>query len=513
MIQRANSSCSSKHRTPAVAVLIALVAGILCLLAATGGHTQASGVSAVHPLAVTQPGPNLQDCESGAADPGCAATQPPANAAGHPTVVSSTHSLWLPVTASGPGPDAAPFGVQLYRSNAALVDHVTETGAGWIRIPLDWSTVEPENTKPKNFQWSEELDEQLATLSRKNVRIILTLEDNPAWAATYPGGPVDLADISQLVQFMRAAVARYGAPPYNVKHWEFYNEPDNGNELLASSGWGYFGYQPEAYVEMLSAVYGSIKAVDPQAQIVFGGLAYDRWTSVGGPFVEEFLDKVLEGEGAKYFDLMNFHYYPGFRDVWQPYGQGIIGKATYLRRKMAAYDVYKPVICTETGMWSDAANGGSDELQSRYVGQAFARAMVADLQPTIWFQLLDDSRLGVWKFGLLDPDLRPKPSYQAYQTAVEQLSPAECVRTLEAGETGSAQIEAYEFLVDGGLTTLVMAWANDEQVYPLVLEVAQVTVVDKYGSETFLSDGDDGAVDGKVQATIGPSPIYLRFQP
>jgi hypothetical protein len=482
-------------------VLIAVVLGLLAPLCAAGNSAQASSAG-------------ILSGQSDASDPHHTSVHASDHATiGHPSSALASTTIWLPVLASGPWPDPPPFGVQLYKNSVSLVDQIADTGAGWIRIPLKWSQIEPENTQPRYFRWPEDLDEQLAALSSKNVRIILTLEGNPGWAATYAGGPVDLVDMAQLVQFMRAAVAHYGVAPYNVKYWEFYNEPDNGDELYADLGWGYFGNQPEAYVEMLSAVYSPIKDLDPQAQILFGGLAYDRWTNTGGPFVEDFFDKVLESGGAAYFDLMNFHYYPSFRDVWQPYGQGIIGKATYLRRKMAAYDVYKPIICTETGMWSDEANGGSDELQSRYVVQAFARSMAASLQPTIWFQLVDDKALGKHKTGLLDSDLRPKPSYQAYQTAVQQLSAAEYIRTLDSAETGSGEIEAYEFLMDEGMTRIVTAWTNDEELYTLALAAPHVTVVDKFGGETVLSDGDDGAVDGQVQAPVGPSPIYLRHEP
>ena len=114
-------------------------------------------------------------------------------------------------------------------------------------------------------------------------------------------------------------------------------EPHSARGHDGGGGWGYFGHQPEAYVELLQAVYHPIKSEDAEAQIVFGGLAYDAWTGTGGPFVEDFLDKVLLNGGSDHFDVMNFHYYPVFDKVWAPYGNGIIGKTNYLRRKPAAF--------------------------------------------------------------------------------------------------------------------------------------------------------------------------------
>ena len=429
---------------------------------------------------------------------------------------SPAPAIFLPLVLNGhPQAPESSFGVALnwFRQRG---DKVLPLGASWIRTWLLWSWIEPENTRPENYQWPAWLDEEIAQLSAHGIRPILTIQGNPSWAATYPGGPVDLVELGELVEFMEAAVARYSAPPYNVKHWEFYNEPDNTSELYAQTGgWGYFGHQPEAYVELLAAVYGPMKAVDPEAQIVFGGLALDNWTTDDPPgnFARDFVDKVLQNGGGAYFDVMNFHYYIAFRHNWDPHGPGIIGKATALREKLASYGVYKPLICTETSMWSDALHGGSDELQCRYVPQVFARSMAAGLQTTIWYRLVEGGTVGDWKYGLMDSDVNPKPSYRAYQTMVRQLAPTRYVRTLDPGETSSDQIEAYEFDTHDGSTRILVAWTNDELAHALVLETAQVVVVDKFGSKTTIDDGGDGTADGRVWVDIGPSPVYLRFQP
>jgi hypothetical protein len=359
------------------------------------------------------------------------------------------------------------------------------------------------------------MDNLLADLSARNVKVILTMQGNPHWAATYPGGPIDLVSASELVQFMQAAVGRYSAPPYNVKHWELYNEPDNGSQWHAQKpGYGYFGHQPEAYVALLKSLYNPIKTVDPQAVILLGGLAYDNWDdgSNGLPFVRDFLDKVLAQGGGAYFDWMNFHYYPAYPH-WDAYGHGIIGKATFLRNKLAEYGVRKPIVCTESGMWSDAAHGGSDELQGRYVAQVYARSAAAKIQPTIWFHLVDEASLGTWKYGLLNPDLSPKPSFSAYKTAADQLGSAQYIRSLGSDETGTDQLEAYEFSTPGSSTRVIVAWTNDEASHPLILQADEVVLMAKYGGKTTIYDIYDGIPDGHVELTLGPSPVYLRLQP
>ncbi|MGQ9598985.1 MAG: cellulase family glycosylhydrolase [Anaerolineae bacterium] len=405
---------------------------------------------------------------------------------------------------------SAPYGVQIYGSSPSTALTIAQMGARWVRIPLKWSSIEPTNTTPDHYWWSSSYEAGLAQLAARNVRIILTLSENPSWAATYRNGPIDKASLSELAEFVVAAVKRYSGPPYYVKYWEFYNEPDNGVEHLAETGSSWFGTQPQAYVDLLKAVYQPIKEADPEAQVVLGGLAYDWFTEAGGPFVEDFLDEVLTKGGGNWFDVMNFHYYPTFRPNWEAYGIDIIGKANYLRNKLAGYGWQKPLICTEAGFWSDSVHDppGNHELQSRYVPQLFVRSQAADLGLTIWFMLID---LDGWKVGLFTPDMQPKPAHYAYSTLARQLSSARYVRTLSLAEIGSAEVEAYEYASLNG-SRIVVAWRkSDGPNHRMMLAGSQAVVVDKYGAQTTVYDGDDGYPDGRVTVTITASPVYIRI--
>ncbi len=440
----------------------------------------------------------------------------PANPTGYALarpVEAAQHQVFLPLLLR-PGASRPSAGVQFFAWDPTLVDSASQAGTTWLRVPLYWSLIEPNNTTPQYYQWIPALDEILAAAHEAGINVILTLKYNPEWAATYPSGPIDRVDMSELVEFVTAVMARYTVEPYDVEHLEIYNEPDNGNVQYArNGGWGFFGYQPEEYVRILSAIYAPLKAVNPKIQIVFGGMAYDRWDTENppGPFVESFLDNVLLLGGGQYFDVMNFHYYPVFAIKWAPYGVDIIGKSAYLRDKMAAYGVSKPLMCTETSMWSDAKHGGSDELQSRYFAQVFARSAAAGLETTTWFMLVDDPDPNATKYGLLNPDKSPKPAYTAYQTWANQVSGAEFDRTLSASETGSDRIEAHAFSAHGN--ALLVAWTDDESTRPMSLEASRVQVVDKYGGVTTVYDGDDGQIDFKVWVDVGPSPVYLHPVP
>jgi hypothetical protein len=404
------------------------------------------------------------------------------------------------------------FGVQMYAGGDEEVAEAVAAGVARVRIPLSWAMVEPTNTSPSGYQWNPLYEEWLARMRASSMDLILTIDRNPTWAATYPTGPIDKVPVSEFVDFVVAAVERYSAPPYNVKLWEFYNEPDNGDPLWALyASLGYWGPFPEEYAAMLEAVYRPVKQADPEAQVLLGGLAYDFWEEEGGPFIEEFLDRVLQAGGGAHFDVMNFHFYPtAFAEKWAPFGPGLIGKTTYLRDKLASYGLHKPMLCSEAGV--ENVNTGTDEIQSRYVPIVYVQAMAADLLSLSWFMLVDEN-LGYWKTGLLYADLTRKPAFYAYQTAALRLGHATYLGPMSTADKGTDAMEAYRFLAADRQQQLTVAWTNDGLTHPLALPAGLVLMVDKYGGESWVYDSADGQMDGETSVPVGSSPVYLYPKP
>jgi hypothetical protein len=63
--------------------------------------------------------------------------------------------------------------------------------------------------------------------------------------------------------------------------------------------------------------YTAIKAADPEATVVMGGLAYDRFTEYDGPFLRYFSDEVMQNGGGAYIDVLNIHYFTDFHVEWK----------------------------------------------------------------------------------------------------------------------------------------------------------------------------------------------------
>jgi hypothetical protein len=373
-----------------------------------------------------------------------------------------------------------------------------------VRIPAWWAWIEPINTTPDQYNWAV-LDPYVQAATASDVRLILTIEDNPAWAAATPGGPVN--NLADLQEFVAVLVARYP----QVEYWELYNEPD---------AYGRYGGKAGEYAQMLQAVYPVIKSANPRANVVLGGLALDWFQS--GFFDPAFLTTTLTTcAGASCFDVMNFHYYPPFRHVWEPYGRDIVGKTNFVRQILATHGYSQPVISTESS-WASGAQWGTPELQARYVPKLYARSYAADLSVSSWFALLDAD---LSESGLLGLGLTPRPAYYVYQTMATIMNGARYVRAIPSAETGSVRIEGYEFTVPGPSEDerLDLYWydcplmvnpgklpVECEDTLPLNLQASRVAMTDKLGSTVVVND-DDG--DGRVTVVVGSSPIYLDYNP
>jgi hypothetical protein len=437
-----------------------------------------------------------------------------------------THTAFLPLAFSrfDPSLGTPPFGVQMYGPLDAStgITYAVDVGASWVRANIFWSTIEPTDRQPEQYNWSSP-DAVIVDPALRGLNLLVTIRNAPDWAATYTNGPIDKVDIGEFAEFVGSLVERYdgdglddapGSPIVN--HWEFYNEPDAGDEFRASTGhsayWGHFGDQ---YAAMLETVYPVIKEANPNANVVFGGIAYDWFEDEGGPFVEEFLDDVLAAGGGQFFDIMNIHAYSGFTDDSEPENPGLRKKVEYIRAKMQSHGVDKPIIVSETGKHSNDLpdHPSSPELQARYVVVLFTQGIASDTKIVIWWMLKEPGSY-FWDNGLLDYDLDPKPSYHAFQTIVSELGTAHFERALTVTETGTSAMEAYVFTDNVYERPTYVAWlypleTSDES--PLRLPAFQATVRDIYGSAYTVLDGDDGVHDGQVTIPVSGQPVYVEI--
>jgi hypothetical protein len=435
---------------------------------------------------------------------------------------STNQTLFLPIVFRDYTPLLPTvFGAQMYgalNSPSSGITLTQEAHVYWSRWPLYWSIIEPADTVPENYDFSYH-DSSIISATQASLHLVATVQGNPSWAATYSQGPIDKVDIGKFVEFIGAVVERYdgdglgdapGSPV--VDDWEFYNEPDGGDRLRAEyGGIGYWGHYGEQYAQMLCAVYPVIKAANPRARVILGGMAYDWFEDQGGPFVREFIDVVLNAGGGQCFDIMNFHYYPPFEPTWAPYGPGLAGKANYLRSKLGQYGLAnKPMICTEAGWHSD--DESTPEIQSRYVVKLFTQSLASNLGAMTWWTWIDPgSPYGA--NGLLTQSLQRKPSFSTYRVAAEKLAHAPFQRILSSSELGSSNLEGYRF-TSSSQRPLYILWSRDEVTRAVALPLSRAQITNLYGEIVgIVNDGDDGQTDGYIQVSVGANPLYAEAVP
>lgn len=143
---------------------------------------------------------------------------------------------------------------------AADLDRMVELGVTWIRFDIDWSVIEDYRGQ---LEW-ESTDRVVRAAADRGLQVLGLLAYTPDWArpgdATDKHPPIELADF---VRFATAAVDHYGGL---IAAWEIWNEPNVAAFWEPSP-------DPAGYGELLRASAEAIRAVDPDAVVISGGLA------------------------------------------------------------------------------------------------------------------------------------------------------------------------------------------------------------------------------------------------
>lgn len=407
-----------------------------------------------------------------------------------------------------------------------------QAGAHWLRRnALLWNALEP---VPGARHWENmaSLEAELQRAAELGQEVILIVRGTPGWAQQAPGiscGPVRADQLPAFAAFLADAVARYSAPPFNVKYWELGNEPDVATGLVAPDEvygcWGdpsdpYYG--GSYYAEMLAAVYPRIKTANPQAQVLVGGLLLDcdpvnpPETSAGsGEFRDCSPSRFLEGiliEGGEYFDGVSFHAYdyydlaygqyhnPNWHSSWDTTGPVLIAKAHYLRSLLDQYghttkylvNTEVALICGRTGDEPPCQDETFQRTKANYLAQSYAAAQAAGLRANLWYSLR-----GWRSSGLVDGALQPLIAYQAYQASVEKVGRAAFLR--EVNEYPG--VRGYEFVRQG--TRLWVLWSQDGANHVLSLPEAPGALFDVLSAPLPVAQ----------ELTLTLDPVYVEWRP
>jgi hypothetical protein len=509
----------------------AVLLGIAMLVVA--GCNQSAGTRPTDGIATRTPRrpslPGASTAVAGASEQVSAAPSAtePATATSEPSTAATEPSAESPAATStetaSPTPVLAPlpiFGVEMRQiSQEHGLSLAQGAGVYWLRHNgLLWAKVEP-TAGARRWKAMADLEAELQAAYAAGLHTILIVRQTPDWAQKVPGhscAAVAPEALDALAQFLADAVARYKDPPYGVKYWELWNEPDVDPTLVAAgSPYGCWGdeegsyYGGTYYAQMLQAAYPAIKAADPEAQVLVGGLLLDRDPALDqGPNPPgRFLEGILQAGGGEYLDIVSFHaytYYDGqLRDweqassAWDSRGGGVAGKVDFLREVLASYGYDKPLMLTESGLLCPQCSSPPAEAfleaQAAYVLQLYARNIALGLMASIWYPF---DGPGWRQAALLDAGQQPRPSYQAFKVMTSKLHETQALGPVD----GLSGLTGYAFQRPGGEVWVL--WSPDDA--PVVIPAPS-----GLAAATDLMGNPLAAVDQGLE--VGFSPVYLEI--
>jgi hypothetical protein len=442
------------------------------------------------------------------------------------------------------------FGVETIALNTNTFYAAAGLQTYWMSyFSFDWKSIEPVDVDPLLYDWTKVNESKLIEANFRGFTIIATVKNIPFWAQkiddpnSIPCSPIkdDPATIAEFQEFIRALATRYSAPPFNIRYWQFGNEPDVSPVSLGSSVyempfgcWGdvtdpnYYG--GEYYGKFLQIFSETIKSVNSSAQITNGGLLLDCHPVNDAPdcpsgnFFAGIMKHLSEHGGLDALDLVSYHVYTrwyanlSLDETWKGFtshGGVLLGKSFFLREVMSAYgvDPLKPLLVSEGGVMcmrrddmpplpsgikcSDTTPPPEFSAdQAEYVVWLYVRAVADDIPGVIWYTLEDP---GYRHVGLLYTDGTPKPAYLTYRFLASQIGTASYV-----GKLGQyfPSLRAYEFSKNS--QRLWILWAPDQIDHFISQPAGLLSIYDMYGNAIQLPP-PGGLI------TIN-SPVYLILQ-
>lgn len=296
---------------------------------------------------------------------------------------------------------------------------MADAGIGWVRVNWAWKDLQPDDG-PFDFA---HLDDVARIAAEHHIQLLPILTAVPAWSSTAPEqlkaergslSPVDRyrpAKIADWLNYVRTAIQHYDSlydslRVPRIKYWEVWNEPNIPD---------FWPPSPDAaeYLAMLRATYQAIKAVNPEAQVVLGGLANGGLNSDGSSYLKNLYDL----GGGSFFDVVSIHVYSHPR-----YGVGPVEKSVNaVRAEMDAHgDKNKPLWLTEIG-WSDAPDAWGAPTVDQNEVASFLKAVYASPMPAdviFWYNfrnIFANSPDAEHNFGLVNADFSAKPAFTAFK--------------------------------------------------------------------------------------------------
>lgn len=293
----------------------------------------------------------------------------------------------------------------------------TQTLSAYYQASVKMMQVVDSPGANQKYNWDRRLDRAISRNASSGIKTLLILSPYNAQAKM----PKNL---QYWKAFVTQVVKRYSGKKYGpVLYYSLLNEPAVP---------AYWNDTAENYALLLKATYESLKEANPSALMVLGSIPVE--VVVNQPSRRDFFPKVLrykyeDGSRAEdYFDVVDVHIY----DKPATFKK-------YIDRVKGWLTQPKPMLMTETAGTSNSEYGGSPAEQAREVVKRFVTAFGLGIKTVYWQPFNDHKAINVGRtkrfnqHGLLDTELRPKPSYYTFQLMVNKLKGFNAVQHLGDG--------------------------------------------------------------------------------
>jgi hypothetical protein len=340
-------------------------------------------------------------------------------------------------------------------ANSADFELMRKADVESVRLPLNWSSIQPQSPLFAKPDWSG-FDHEVSLAAEAGIRIMPFVTASPEWVAPRPLLlPVNSAlQRSAWGSFLREAVERYGPdgtlweenpdlPFLPIHRWEIWNE-----ENIVS-----FAERPDpvGFATLIRISGRVLHRADPDAQVILGGL-FGRPLQIPPNVASgDYLSRVYRARDVKqYFDGVALHPY-----VARAKAMG--AQIKNLRRIMRAHhDAATPIYVTELGWGSDSGPTRWERGlygQAQQLSKSFAMLSEHRLDWRIggawWFTWTDEG--GSCQFcrsaGLLTAKRRAKPAWYRFNAWTG--GDADAVPRAVFGAAGE-ELEPSEELAQGG---------------------------------------------------------------
>lgn len=172
-----------------------------------------------------------------------------------------TPRAYLPLISRAP-PEPMGYGVQAHaiHDTQRVVEAAQDLGLTWIKQQVRWEDIERSDD---SYSWGQ-ADTVANTAHAAGLKVMFSVVAAPGWARSDDTGVGPPDDPQDFADFMGQMAARYQG---RVHAYEIWNEQNLERE------WEGAPLSAAGYVQLLSAAYGAIKAADPSAIVISGGMA------------------------------------------------------------------------------------------------------------------------------------------------------------------------------------------------------------------------------------------------